>query len=126
MKPEQRALVSILWPDDATVRPAMFVYATAQGFAWVEPGYVDPMASRSPVHFVDGTLTLQADGFTCEDAAGVRYVVRSIDDLEPGVDDSLRQAMDQAEQAMKDAGTTPAAERERMRAVVEAELPEPA
>lgn len=53
-------------PDDQhpIVRPAALLYDTPDGFAWIEPGYLDPWGAASPaLHFVEAAIEETSDGF---------------------------------------------------------------
>lgn len=48
---------------DGLVRPAAFVYQTADGLAWIEPSFADPFgAASSALHFRAGTMEDEPGG----------------------------------------------------------------
>jgi hypothetical protein len=122
MKPEQRAAIAVIQAGEATMRPGLFVFTTPDGFAWVEPAYLEPAPSRESFHRVRGSLTLLPAGFELDGEDGRRYLVGSLDDLEDGVGADLRQVCDWADAEIRRAGGTMAGERERLRQLLAAEL----
>jgi hypothetical protein len=99
------------------IRPAAFVYATPTGFAWVEPSYADPWGTPSPaLHFREGPPRPAAgDGFklVTKDAETVTVVPY-------GDDDRLLvgEPLEWFAQYMAESGLDWAAERERVRAMI--------
>ena len=70
MKPDRNAWVVIIWPNGTIMsRPGLFVFPTADGFAWVEPAYLEPSPSRSAFHRAYGTIKMTSDGFIVERTA---------------------------------------------------------
>jgi hypothetical protein len=114
MKPDRHAQVLIVDnTGEVTIRPALFVYPTDTGFAWVEPSYRDPYRSRGDgLHAARGALTMQPDGFYC---AGLETTYRvwpaDLTSDDPSADLS---ALRWAEADIIASGSTMDAERERL------------
>lgn len=85
IKPDHDAIVRI--PSQRQVRPAAFVFATDDGFAWVEPSYHDPVANTAPAfHRLQGTIEQDGDSFALVGADGRKLAtVRPM--YAPGADD---------------------------------------
>lgn len=122
MKPDRRAAIAVIHAGTATLRPALFVFTTPDGFAWVEPGYLELVPSRESFHRVRGPLELTASGFSNESEDGRAYIVAGIDTLEDGIGDELAAVCDWAKAEIEAAGGTMDGERERMRQLLAAEL----
>jgi hypothetical protein len=122
MKPDRKAAVIIIDSDGyAAMRPALFVYPTPDGFAWVEPAYREPVQSRPAFYRVAGVMAMTAGSFSCQAPDGRSYFVSALEDLDgPGED--LRAACAWAEADIRDAGDTMDGERERLRTLLADEL----
>lgn len=114
MNPKQDAVVIIYEDGGAMVRPALFVFSTPRGFAWVEPSYRDPYRVHSGMHQAEGSITLAAKGFACND--GDRLLV--VTDAPEAPDDNSRQLIAWAHDDIKKSGQTVEGERERLRQVI--------
>lgn len=123
MKPDRDAVVVVARPGgDTDLRPGLFVYPTADGFAWVEPGYLEPDPSREAFYRATGTLQLQANGFTLDAQDGKYYVVGALADLDEGTGADLKAACAWARQQIEAAGSTMDAERDRLRLLLADDL----
>ncbi len=71
LMPDRMAVVELLMDGDVMARPALFVFRTRAGYAWVEPGYLDPFGSPRPCnHEWLGTVRTLPNGFECEGERG--------------------------------------------------------
>lgn len=111
------AIIYLMNRDGAVqaTRPAAFVWATESGIEWVEPSYADPWGAATPAHHArTGTWAsfnaLQADDYLLE--------ALPFDPEQPeseGIAGPLRWFADHLNRQ----GTTWAAERARMRALLD-------
>ena len=115
MKPDRNAAIAVIQSGEATMRPALFVFTTPDGFAWVEPCYLEPTPSRNAFHRVRARLTLSAGGFTAEGEDGRAYIVAPLDSLEDGAGADLREVCAWAERELEAQGRTLDEERDRVR-----------
>lgn len=122
MKPDRNAAIAVIQAGEASMRPALFVFTTPDGFAWVEPAYLELAPSREAFHRVRGTLTMQPDGFLCEAADGRAYMVAPVDQLEDGVGQDLRQTLTWAAREIEARGSTLDEQREWVRQLLGEEL----
>lgn len=122
MKPDRNAAIAVIQTGEATMRPALFVFVTPDGFAWVEPAYLEPTPSREAFHRVRGTLTMSSTGFSVEGVDGRSYVAGAIADLEEGVGTDLRDVLTWAAREIESQGHTLDEERERVRLLLGDEL----
>lgn len=98
------------------MRPGLFVYSTADGFAWVEPSYREAEALTMPAFYqVRGRITLRADGFTCEGEDGRSYIVGDAAAMEPGSGEDIKRVLAWAAADIEAEGSTMQAERESLR-----------
>jgi hypothetical protein len=120
MKPDRHAAVLVGSADAAAqIRPALFVYPTAQGFAWIEPSYRDPHRSGQALHVARGSLTMHADGFSCEGPDGRWWRVWAADAEDEDFAEDLK-ALAWAEADIVTSGRTLDEERQALKAVVDA------
>ena len=117
MKPDRDAIVAIYSIDGQQLRPALFVFTTPRGFAWVEPSYRDPDRVHSGMHEAVGPITLGAKQFTVDGENRV-YLVVDANEADEGVGDDCRRAIAWAHADIEASGTTIEAERERLRRVI--------
>lgn len=122
MKPYRNAAVAVIHAGEVTTRPALFVFTTPDGFAWVEPAYLEPVPSREAFHRVRASLTLSADGFSAAGVDGRDYLVAPLDSLEDGVGADLRAACDWGRREIEAQGHTLDEERDRVRLLLGDEL----
>lgn len=122
MKPDRNAVIAVIQAGEAIMRPALFVFSTPDGFAWVEPCYLEPVPSREAFHRVRGTLALSSSGFSVEGADGRSYAVSPVDELEDGVGADLREVLDWAAREVGMQGHTMDEERDRVRQLLGDEL----
>lgn len=115
MKPDRNACVAVIQAGEATLRPALFAYMTRTGFAWVEPAYLEPAPTRLAMHGVEGVITANASGFTCEGNDGRSYIVGAVADMQEGTGADLRKVLEWARAEIEAAGSTLDAERDRIR-----------
>lgn len=115
MKPDRNAIVTVTQADTLNVRPALFVFSTPDGFAWVEPAYLEPGAPRQAFIRVAGSLTLHATGFTLAGADGRQYAVVPLDALQAGEWDDCKGVIAWATAELAAQGVTLDQERERLR-----------
>lgn len=116
MKPDREAVVSI-FQDGApfNARPGLFVFMTPDGFAWIEPAYLEDQAPRQCFVRVAGTLTAEPDGFTLAGADGRFYTVRPLASFPDGEHDDLKRVCAWATAELAAKGMTLDAEREGIR-----------
>ncbi len=122
MKPDRNAAIAVILAGEAIMRPGLFVFTTPDGFAWVEPAYLEPAPSREAFHRVRARLTLSASGFTAEGEDGRTYVVAPLDALEDGAGADLREVCAWAVREIEAQGRTVDDERERVRQLLGDEL----
>lgn len=122
MKPDRNAAIAVIQAGEALMRPGLFVFTTPDGFAWVEPSYLEPVPSREAFYRVRGALTMTSSGFTVEAADGRTYIVGPIDDLEDGVGADLREVCAWAARELEAQGRDLDEERDRVRLLLGDEL----
>lgn len=122
MKPDRNAAIAVILAGEVTTRPALFVYTTPDGFAWVEPAYLEPVPSREAFHRVRARLTMLPGGFSAEGEDGRGYVVAPLDSLEDGAGADLVAVCAWAEEEIRRAGRTLDEERDRVRLLLGDEL----
>jgi len=122
MKPDRNAAIAVIQSGEANMRPALFVFTTPDGFAWVEPAYLEPTPSREAFHRVRARLTLQPGGFTAEGEDGRTYLVAALDTLEDGAGADMREACAWAARELEQQGRTLDEERDRVRLLLGDEL----
>lgn len=68
MKPDRNALIlTVTTEGEVGMRAALFVYPTPDGFAWVEPSYLEDVPAPQPAfHRVTGDITLGAGQVTLD------------------------------------------------------------
>lgn len=119
---DKGATVFIEQPGTETMwRPALFVYGDpGGGFTWVEPGYLDPWGAASPAtHTAESPATdvsAEENGPAIE-ASSPAWTARAVG-LPAGEMEQMRQPIEWALGELKRRGTTWAAERERVRAIL--------
>ena len=120
LNPDRTAIVSLSGPEwgrDSMARAALFVYPTARGFGWVEPGYLDPIPYPMPCdHQWEGRIVQGPDGFSCKGPRG-RAIVLGIDvaDGRSGIYQWARDAFEDARRIIESRGCTFDEEREEVR-----------
>lgn len=122
MKPDRNAAIAVIQSGEATMRPALFVFTTPDGFAWVEPAYLEPAPSREAFHRVRGRLTASASGFSVESEDGRAYLVAPAADLEDGAGQDIRDVLAWAAREIEAQDRTLDQERERVRQLLGDEL----
>lgn len=122
MKPDRNAAIAVIQAGEALMRPGLFVFTTPDGFAWVEPSYLEPVPSREAFHRVRGALTMNSSGFSVEAVDGRTYIVGPIADLEDDVGADLRQVCEWASREIEAQDRTLDAERDRVRQLLGDEL----
>lgn len=122
MKPDRNAVVSVTWGDTVDHRPGLFVFMCPDGFAWIEPAYLEDQPPRQCFIRVAGTLTAEPDGFTLAGADGRFYTARALASFPDGEHDDLKAACAWATGELAQAGVTIEAERERVRQLLADEL----
>lgn len=61
VNPDSFAIVNLITDDGFVARPAVFVFKTDVGIAWVEPSYVDPYGCTMPAdHYLTGSVIQMA------------------------------------------------------------------
>lgn len=120
MNLKQDAVVIIFEDGEAMIRPALFVFSTPRGFAWVVPSYRDPSRVHSGMHQAEGPITLAAKGFTCQDGGRRLAVV----DAPAEPDDNNRRLLEWAHEDIRQSGQTMEGERERLRQIIAAAVEE--
>lgn len=115
MKPDRNAVVSVTWGDTVDHRPGLFVFMCPDGFAWVEPAYLEDQPPRQAFVRVAGTLTAEPDGFTLAGADGRDYTVRPLASFADGEHDDLKRVCAWATAELAAKGRTLDAEREGIR-----------
>ena len=60
MKPDRNAAIAVIQAGEFTTRPGLFVFTTPDGFAWVEPAYLEPAPTREAFHRVRARVTMTA------------------------------------------------------------------
>lgn len=115
MQPDKMAVIAIVKADDATLKPALFVYETPDGFAWVDPAYLDGVACNELVHRVKCTIRKRDNSFTAEGCDGRTYFVSSIYNLSTIDLDKIRVSFDWALKLIDKTGRTIDQERESIR-----------
>lgn len=96
--------------------PATFCYDTPDGFAFVEPGYMDPYSGRSCFHRIVATVYQDSEAFTFD---GPEWSGR-VEQYEPTAAqlERIGYALEQFEEAHQEAGLNLDAERERVKGLV--------
>ena len=122
MKPDRNAAIAVIQAGEFTTRPGLFVFTTPDGFAWVEPAYLEPAPTREAFHRVRARVTMTASGFTAEGEDGRSYLVAPLDTLEDGAGADLREVCAWAVREIEAAGRTVDEERDRLRLQLGAEL----
>lgn len=116
MKPDRNAIVIVNQGDIATERPALFVYMTPDGFAWIEPGYLEDGAPpRQCFIRVAGKITAHASGFTMDGADGRQYAALPLEAMPDGENVDLKRVCAWATARLAERGATLEQERERLR-----------
>lgn len=112
----QGGLVAVRLEGEWTERPAAFFFDTPGGFGWVEPSYLDPLGAATFAMHKRAGQPQRVGGY---------YVWRGPDELleifeaDPDNDsDHITHALDWYMAHLRAMGTTPAQERERLRAEV--------
>lgn len=95
---------------DGLIRPAAFVYQTADGLAWIEPSVADPQGAATPaLHFRAGQLIDEPGG-------GVRVVESGVVVLPYGDDaDLIGDALEWFARWLSDTGANWDDQREALR-----------
>lgn len=123
MKPDRNAWVVIIWPNGTIMsRPGLFVFPTPDGFAWVEPAYLEPSPSRSAFHRAYGTIKMTSDGFIVENEDGTTYSVEPLPAPEQGVASDCVAACAWGQAQIKEAGKTMDQERDALRKLLREDL----
>jgi len=113
------AVVSMLLSDGQWVSaPAVFLFDTPTGWAWVEPSYADPMGAASPaLHERDGQPERLGTWYRYRPADGAAIEVWEFDP-EDGNGNDIVEAITWWESWLASEGRTRAQERERLRAEI--------
>ena len=116
---QRGALVYLVDPDGSVwmIRPAAFVFATPDGFSWVEPSYADPYgASSSAWHERAGAVTQNGSGFIFT-SPGSEVSVYPFDPDDPGTEDDAG-PLEWFSAHIKENGLQWQGERERVRKLI--------
>jgi hypothetical protein len=111
------ALVVVGDADAQTTRPAAFVYVDDTGLSWVEPSYADPMGAASPAaHRRAGDAVVVGDWIELRGGPEPVTAVQFVPEIHAGDDGG---ALAWFDQHLADSGTDWAAERERVRQLLD-------
>lgn len=103
------------------VRPAAFVFDAADGFAWVEPQYIDPYGPSSPaLHVRQATIEADGEGFRFDGPGWYG----AIEMYEPSAEQlrDVGYCLERFEEWLAEEGKTAAGERAAVRRLIEADL----
>jgi hypothetical protein len=120
MKPDRNALILTVSPEgEIGFRPALFVFTTPDGFAWVEPSYLEPIPAPQPAfHRVTGEVVMGAGEVSLDTAENWQFTAAAYEGeiLALDRDGSIGAALAWAAQQLADQGATMDEERERLKA----------
>jgi hypothetical protein len=114
MKPDRNAVVAVTHGDTTDNRPALFVFMCPDGFAWIEPAYLEDQPPRQCFVRVAGSLLAGPGGFSVIGADGRHYDVAPLDSF-PDAHDDLKRVCAWATAELAAKGMTLDAEREGIR-----------
>ncbi len=104
--------------DSEYRRPAAFAFDAKDGFAWVEPQYIDPYGASSPaLHIVEATLQQRGIEILFDGPEWSGYIAPYTDET-----DLVGNSLERYKEWLREQGKTAAEERNVVRRMIAADL----